>query len=516
MHKIKKLLKTVEENRFVRKAIPLIIVFLIAFQIILSSWILFKGDLYYNEDISRDLLLLENITTKQPITLIGPRAMGISGLFHGPLWLYVNLPAYVIGQGNPIVMGIFWMLLYAIYIALVYFVAKRLFDSTVAIMSALLLSSISYQYFFNNTFGALFLFPLFFYTFTKYIQTLKIKLLLISFFLLGLIIQFEMAFGGPIMLVSLVYLLIHLIRKKKLFHLLACGIILIPLSTFFLFDLRHGFMQTHSLLTYMFSHNSSSGSFISPELVTHRIMVIQTSALQFLNHSSDFLNILFYASIGYAVFCCIKNKEIKNANVYFSFFVLFLGYWIVTLAYKGGMWIWYYYEFTPVIVILFCSLYRLVNRSVFLVIFLVFYCMAMLTQFSYFKLNTNGFSANSTYSWQLYQFAAQKLYADAPKEFGYYIYESDLLGYRTRYAIHYFARNYQKQGIENKKMPTTYLMIDSSIGNPWWTKNAVHIDKKPTKKYTINDLYQIEKYNLTQKDIAVPSDPNMIDSLFFR
>lgn len=500
----------------IRSIFILFVFLLIAIQIFLSTSLIQKGDVYYNEDIARDLLLIENTITNQPITLIGPRTLGITGFFHGPLWLYVNLPAYLIGHGNPLAMGIFWIILYMVYLGIVYYSAKKLFDSTVALFSTLLLSSITYTYIFNNTFGALMLFPLFFYFFTEYIKTTKLIFLAVSYFILGLIIQFELAFGIPILITSLPYLLYFLIKKKRLQHLLALSIILIPLCTYIIFDLRHNFIQSHSLLNYIFPQKASTAPALSLNFLQQRLHVITGSSLQFLNHHSTMLNTIFFGLGIYTIYSIKKKRNSHYARIFITFLILYAGFWFVTLLFKGGMWLWYYYEFTPVIVILFCSAYRLINRYIFFAIFIIFYIVGMQGIFNDYAVNKDNFIGKDRYSWQLYSNVANKVYIDAPKEFGYFTYEGDELGYRTRYAMHYFQKNYNKIGSENTKRETTYLLINSGGNNNWWKENKVHIEKNPIEKYILHDIYQIEKYKLNKKEISIPSDPALIDNLFFR
>lgn len=507
------IIKNILKSRSIFIAIALV---LISVQIFLSSSLIRKGDVYYNEDIARDLLLIENTVTKQPITLIGPRTLGITGFFHGPLWLYVNLPAYLIGHGNPLAMGVFWIFLYVVYLGIVYYTARKLFDSGVALFSTLLLSSISYTYIFNNTFGALLLFPLYFYYFNEYIKTARIKFLVIAFFIIGLIIQFELAFGIPVLITSLLYLFYFLVRKKKLQHLLSLSVILIPLSTYIIFDLRHNFIQIHSLLSYIYPQKASPATFLSLPFLYQRLQIIQGSSLQFLNHHSTLLNALFIGLSAYTIYAIIKRKCSNYARIFMSFLVVYAGFWIVTLLFKGGMWLWYYYEFTPVIVILFCSTFRLINRYVFFALFLIFYIVGMQGIVNEYVSNKESFIGKDRYSWQLYSDVAHKVYIDAPKEFGYYIYEGDELGYRTRYAMHYFQKDYSKIGSENIKQDTTYLLINSGGKNNWWKENKVHIENNPTEKLILNNIYQIEKYKLNKKEISIPSDPALIDNLFFR
>src|SRR3989338_3294329 len=103
-----------------------LVIILILFNIILASrWIL-DGNIFFHTDIARDFLLLEDLADNKNLTLIGPRSGAIPGLFHGPLWLYLNLSAFFLGGRNPVVVGWFWVLLYILSIGITYYVGKRL------------------------------------------------------------------------------------------------------------------------------------------------------------------------------------------------------------------------------------------------------------------------------------------------------------------------------------------------------------------------------------------------------
>mgnify|MGYP001606809380 FL=1 len=100
---------------------------LIVFNIFLSAYWLLQGDIHYDVDVSRDLLVIDDIVRNFHLTLLGPRSGAIPGIFHGPLWFYVNLPAFLIGGGNPLVVGWFWFLLSAIFLLIIYWVSKNLY-----------------------------------------------------------------------------------------------------------------------------------------------------------------------------------------------------------------------------------------------------------------------------------------------------------------------------------------------------------------------------------------------------
>src|SRR4030042_6100022 len=138
---------------------------LIAFNLVMSAfWLLDNNLLFYN-DIARDFLLLKDIWENRHFTLIGAGVRGLNGWFHGPLWLYLNLPAYILGRGNPVIVGWWWFLLHVISCGLVFFVAKRMYNSGAAWLSLLVYSTITILsvHGYTNPQGALIVFPIFFY-----------------------------------------------------------------------------------------------------------------------------------------------------------------------------------------------------------------------------------------------------------------------------------------------------------------------------------------------------------------
>src|ERR1700733_1388991 len=91
----------------------LFIVFIacIAYGIFLFSLHLLNGDLLFHTDIARDFLLIQDIVVNHKLALIGPRAGGIPGTYFGPIWIYLTIPAFFIGNGDPLVVGYFWLFL---------------------------------------------------------------------------------------------------------------------------------------------------------------------------------------------------------------------------------------------------------------------------------------------------------------------------------------------------------------------------------------------------------------------
>ena len=114
-------------GNFIKKY-QLIIILVILINILLSAWYVLNKDLVFHTDIARDFLVLEDIVRTHKPTLLGPRSGGIPGVFHGPLWFYVNLPIFILGQGNPVVVGWFWVFLSASSIFITYYFGKKIFN----------------------------------------------------------------------------------------------------------------------------------------------------------------------------------------------------------------------------------------------------------------------------------------------------------------------------------------------------------------------------------------------------
>lgn len=507
-------------SQLVKKYHNSLLVFAIFITVVLSSFHLLKSDISFHTDIARDFLLVEDIVNNKNVTLLGPGSGGISGVFHGPLWLYLQTPAFILGGGNPAFVGWLWLLLSVLSIYIVYLIGTRLFTKTVGLLAALLLSSltISYTKSLFNPFGAVFLSPIFFYLFLQYLTSSRFLYLLSSLFILGFIIQFQMAWGGPLLLLTFFYLLY---RRVKFSHFAAFLILLIPLSTFIVFELRHNFLQLNSVVAYI-HQKSGPGLLKLPELFLSRLKGSIADGFGFLQSTNLVLNLVvnvfFLSSVAYL----FRKEKLKQRTHFFLFFYFYIGFWLTGLLYKGVMWSYYYWPFFPIAILLLSSLYHHLPKKIFISVFLCIYL------FNIYAGLKNGLSfyresGKSGATWQFYSSVAQQIYSSSGKEFGYYIFTPDQLGYSFRYRMNYWQKKFKdKKAYPFKKKEYTYLLIAPPPGDKpylngdWWTENQVEIKKKPESVVRIGDGFKIEKYRLNPEEIAVGSDPNLIDSLHFR
>jgi 4-amino-4-deoxy-L-arabinose transferase-like glycosyltransferase len=492
-----------------------IIIILIAFNIFLSSWYAIHKDLNFHTDIARDYLVLEEIVTTKKPTLIGPRSGGIPGVFHGPLWFYVNLPAFIIGNGNPAVVAWFWIVLSVAGIATTYYFGKKLFDEKTALLAALLLSvySIFYTRSLFNPFGAVLFFPVFFYLFWQYIKNGKFVYLISALFTLGIIMQFQIAFGAPILFLTFIYHLTVIFKKKKFVHLLAYGILLIPLSTYILFDIRHDFLQMRSVIQYI-SNKQDVGQLPLMDVITSRIHGIFIDGLNMVRLASWYAIPVTMVFV-YGLMKVIKNKKMEWRNKYALFFYYYIGFWTICFLYKGVVWEYYYWPFLPMTLLVFSSFYKLIDKRLFTAVFLYVFIINFYASFPSLK--------NAGQGWQFYHSLAERIYTDAPAEFGYYIYTPDQFGYSERYAMNFTQKEFSgKKAQPYSKNKITYLIIAPPPGDKpylngdWWKTNQIKIVRKPDDIFKYENGFVVEKYILTEEEKTVPSDPNLIQDLHFR
>ena len=490
--------------------------------ILFSAWPMIQGNVDFHTDIARDFLLLEDVYYNHNITLIGPRSGGIPGVFHGPLWLYLNLPAYIIGGGNPVVVGWFWLMIFILSIGVVYYVGKKMFDKTTAVFGSLLFASSTGAsvYAFFNPAGAVLLAPLFMYLLWLYIQKLNPYVLAATVFVLGCIIQFQMAFGVPLLVVVtpiLLYQIVRHVKTKKTFHFIVLLSIAVPLASYFLFELRHDFLQIRSVINYLSGVENAGKVDISfYDLLISRINTLINDTPGMVGSNVLWITFLIVFSLMSGIVQGIKKITIKNP--YVLFVVLYLGYWVVTLPYKGAFWGYYYWPFVSMLSVIVASSHTYIGKKFFIVIMTII----LLSNINLlFRKNVHDHEGTGG-GWKFFHSVAKDVLADAPSEFGYYVFTTDLYGYSSQYAIHYEDRKAKnKTGFSYQKKPTTYLLVDDpgdhhAVNSVDWKRYDVRIAKETDDVTQVAPTFFIQKYFLTPEEAAEPSNPNMLNSLIFR
>lgn len=507
VRKVIKKVKNFEEQvvnfSFCGSHLKLIALVLVTANLIFASWYFLNGDLNFHSDIGRDFLLLNELEIKKYI-LIGART-GAPGVFHGVVWYYLMFPIYLISNGNPLALEGFWIILVIGFLYLSFKIAQKLFDEKVAYFYILLLSV--YLIFrttasFSHPDGAFLVMPVFFYTFWRYINTLKLRFLAINVLISGIIIHFELVTGIPLLVMSFAYTFFLVRKKKKLWHMLTFLLVLVPLSTYILFELRHNFFQIKSAASYFAQAKSSGENYF--KIITNRFDYMLTTGVQMVSSLdvNRVLAIFFFAMILKSI---IKNESRK---IYLVSLYFFFGFFIFSLAVPYYLLRHHFVAFIPVIFLMFASLVSNKYGKVLISLFLLIILLGEISAIGVVS-SVNLQIGNGKDSWKAINAMTQSIYKSGDREFGYFVYSPDLFAYSPKYAMIYGQKtNRAVKAYDFEKKPVTYV-IDAPGGDMygsdiWWIKNGINIKTEPSNVKTYINGYKVYRYELTPEEITVP------------
>ena len=215
-----------------------------------------SGNILFLFDNGRDLLFVKKIVIDHHPILIGPSSGGLQGYFHGVLWYYLLSIPFFISHGNPIFITSFVAFLSLLSVALTFFILNKVSGLSAAIIGSFLFTfsafSVQTAKYPWNPYPVIWLMPLFFYS--LFLASKKNNLgIILGAFLIGLFIHFEAIYGITLLPTFLILLIWSVkinptsINRFKIFlgSLIAFGLPTVPTL---LFDLRHNFLITRSLL----------------------------------------------------------------------------------------------------------------------------------------------------------------------------------------------------------------------------------------------------------------------------
>ncbi len=491
---------------------------------------LFKADFVYDTDIARDMLLLQEMVDEGKPSLIGGRT-SISGVFHGPLYYWLMVPIFVLSGGNPVVLSWVWYALYLIFIGAFYFIAKKVFDEQISLVSTAFLMSATFSLAegFTHTVLANFLIIPLIYLVYKYSITHGFLWLIASVLVAGSLIQFQMAFGVPMVIILGGYTLFHILHQKRFSHLLAGLLLFVPVSTFVAFDLRHDFIQFSSVISTLSGENTNNFSLNGywPDRWSSFVDTFRfwSFPIQEISHFMQISTILLL------IFLTVKNMQRKGKSsvfIHLSMLVLF-GFWLVTGPFKGNVWPQYYRTLVPVVILSASfAVLKYFPKKIVLPLFLLIVGGNTFFALQYGIKYLGHSDTVDEYHWKFYRRMAIDIMSHSEKkEFGYYIFTPDQFGYQAKYAMQYFAKS---EGISVKpysKQPLTYLLLapywddNKFLSKEYWKNSQVKIDRDPDNLWMYRnslgeESYSVMQFDLTDSETTVSAETTLVDGIHFR
>ena len=266
------------------------------------------GNFAFTFDVGRDLLAVQKIVSQKRPTLLGPTS-GIPGFFYTSWWYYFLLPSFIISSGSPFGVVLSIVLLGSLMVPLSFLLGKLVGDERLGLIFSSLVSvspyliSASTQIWSPNLVPFLTLLVFIFYFF------LTQGKLWPSFFLgffLGLIFESEMGFGFlfiPSTLVTLFFARKVIRNWKKVIFFVLLGLCFVELPRL-LFELRHNFLQTRSLLRF-FQLGQEELS-LSPHF--ERLFYLYHVWISSVAGKNNFLGLVLALFTFFSLFCQLKTK----------------------------------------------------------------------------------------------------------------------------------------------------------------------------------------------------------------
>lgn len=495
----------------------LVLIPFILYNIYLCSFFALRGEVRLTNDIGRDFLLLQELDQKK-IVLIGPRS-NTNGVFHGPLWTYINYPAYLIGNGDPAVVAWFWVILSVIFLLTTFFIVRKMFNTLSGLFATLLLSTSLVPHT-NSVFSPesmFFFMPFFLFTIYKYLESKKFIFLISHLITVAIFVHLNIGVGILFLMLSSVLILGFILKNKLWKHLTAFLVVPVFLSNFIVFDLKNGFRITKGLLNL-----GGSSKFIVPlnDWISDRLN--NTVSMQILaDPANRFLVYIIFSLI--VAFTAWQIKRNNNRKIYLLFLFYYFGYMALSYFNKGIILYHYIYVVIPLTTIWLVSFLKGHTKYIFIPLAFLVFLLNLNFARNYISFTNDSFLGKSRDSWILLHSVAESIISEEKgKEFGYFVYSPDAFAYQQRYAMLYSFKVSKAKAFEYVKKQTTYIISapppvdDPYVSRVWWREKEVKITSSPVETKKFSGGYVVEKFNLSSDEQNIPHDKNIELGIHFR
>jgi len=506
--------------------LPLIL--LISF--LLGSKMILSGDFFYLFDQARDYLLVKDIVDTRNLTLIGTHS-GLGGFFHGPLWLYMLTPIYILGSGNPFAFAYFYIALLLLTVLIAYIVGLKLYGEKGGLLISLLIAlSPATWNVVPNTIGVNavpLVFLGLFYFLIKFIRGNPNSFIFAAFFA-GLSLQFEAALPLVLIPIMLLIFIWNKIAIKNLKVIILSGVsFALSISTFILFDLRHKFLMTTAVFNSFTSGNKEKGYLELGD----RISVHVSSLLGVYKNvafSKDFLLILLLGIIfAFATYLILKSKKNKSALYRKKEFLFLLLFPVLVF----GFFVFYSYPIWPEYVLgliipvafaFYLSIVAVWKNLLGKILVILFFAITFLNVS--FSINNQYFKEypqnNSSGSYLNQKAVVDWIFKDTKKgKFGYFVYTPEIYTHGMDYLILWTSKSNPRIILESQKNKVTYLIMYPHMENDkgaytFWKKNTLRTKGEVTLTKVFNGGIIVEKLLIDTNEPEV--DSNYYQGLLFR
>ena len=325
---------------------------------------------YYDQ--GRDaLVVFDMIHVPKPV-LVGPTT-GLAGILRGPFFYYLLLPAYLIGQGSPVVAAVWLQLINVAGLILIYLCAKELFSRRAGLIAVFILAFsnelISLSRWLSNPSPILTSVPLMFYGLIQIAKGKKQHIWWpVVALMLGLNLQLEIASEFFFIIALFLFLIFNRQFWPKLKTLLiSVGVFLATLFPQVAFDFRHEHIMYKAILSHFASSAEPSFVFDWGKILSRWHFFVDS-------FSTILIPQIYWPTITafvLAILLYLTSKKFRLPQVKLLYFLLFIPLLILSFyqGNQGNFYSYYLIGLYPLAIILLAGI---LNKFLFFPVLFAF------------------------------------------------------------------------------------------------------------------------------------------------
>lgn len=471
---------------------------------------------HFSFDQGLDIIMVKQLVVDHRINLIS-RYSGLQGVLMGPGWTWFLAPAFILSGGDPSANVILLSLLSVVSSLATYLIIKRLLGVHIAVITSLW--TLFSPYFIAASQTVLsphpltYLYIIFIWLCFEVFFNKKTSLFWALCLVSGLFFQFEIAFAIFALIPVFMLTIINwkqFVRNREIVQLLiGSGLFILTFVPQILFDVRHDFLISKSLIGFVLGKSNSLYQ-MPPPLGARIIERIHSFGEDFsnmaLSTNSILMNSILFLAAFYGWVIVLKNNLRNEKNMLYLLIIIIFCFFIAFSLYPGAIWGWYR-QGLPIVYILMLTIpLGVISKQrkllrILLVIFAIVSIWLVASPQNLIKTmraeNLSGIGEQKAVLDYIYNSTdgrAFSYYAYTPPVYDY-IWQYDFWWYgQKKYG--YLPLNWQMGvpllGIGKQSKPPTnniglfYLIIEPDNERPWapegWVKSYIKIGKTLERK----------------------------------
>lgn len=323
-----------------------------------------QGFFAFTHDQGRDLLAVAEIVNGH-LTLIGPTT-GLQGIFYGPWWYYFLTPLYLVASGDPQIITQIFSLLGIVAVIAVFFLAKKLTGSSSIAFGSMIIAAVSGPFLTaSSQIWSPSLVPplmvLYIWATTKLLASPTLVWSLILGLTVGLVLDTGAAFGIMLFAATTATIILHPLSLRghsrrpweSLLRVLPVYLLgfLIILAPRIIFDLRHDFLITKSIIAWISQPQVYQEKLDLLSRLTNRADLFLLNFSQTFAKSNKVLALLPLSLVFLAFI--FKRNQLFGQNIFRFLLIVTLIIYLGFSLYPDSVWDYYLVGLPPILMVIF-------------------------------------------------------------------------------------------------------------------------------------------------------------------